>query len=513
MHRLSWTCPRTFVNLVCQRRLLRRRPFAAVFLLGGCVFILLWQFFFIRQALDLDTTWRLGGASGLRMDPKFVYFYHYLGLFPVTTEKQDLAYSEAWARELVARQGKTLRMEKGFTIRGGELGKLFLYLPDIALSGSAENPAVWPCNALVFIAALEALFLAFCRIRQPLLGLFTVLLLGSHPFQLYEVYAHENVFGWPISTALLVLALHLPLLGTRAPGRAWLWGVPILTGALLATVRLVRTEPVAIGLSATLVYLTIARPWRVRLALVTLLGLAFAATAAAWGAWFEAKFAQAAECVAAAGGEVYRGPRWQHHLFWHPVWCGLGDFDDRYGHRWDDRAAHAYAWPILTRRPGNDWPALDPSGYATAGYWDKARAYAKYPCEHPDYARVLRDEVLGDIARDPAWYLRILGRRLWRVIAETTPTRLAFGRRWIDLPMHGLVFVPLLGFLAANRSWTLVRIAVFLVPTVLPALAIYSGSGMSYHGCHHLMVAAFGGAWLVEGALWARRGLLRKRAK
>jgi hypothetical protein len=506
---------RRFVNLSRQHRLLRPKRVRLALLVAGCVLIPAWQFGFFRSGRRLDGMHRLRSASGLHNEAKFVYFYYYLGLYPATTDEKELVYSREGAERLLAERGESLLMEWGHTIRYGDLGKMFLYLPYAFLKGSPEHPSVRPCHALFFTFALVALFASFWWVRHTVFGLLTVFFLGSHPFQLCEVYAHENVFGWPISTAVLVLAMHLPLLGMRKPPRWYVWAVPVLTGALLATIRQVRTEPVMVIIPAGLSYLVIAGArWRTRLALVGILALGFVLGSRAWESYFDYKFEQARQAVEAAGGHPYSAPRDLHHMRWHPIWIGLGDFDRKYGYAWDDRIAAAYAFPILRDRYGVKLPKWDGRSYVCDEYWDEAKKYYKTPYELPHYAEVIRDKVIHDITHDPVWYLGILLRRAWRVATQTPPVRLALGRWHLTLPMHGLLFLPLVTLLAIGRSWMLLKTCCFTLSLALPALVVYSGRGMCYYSCHHVLAAALLGAWALEGVLWwmEKRGV-GKRSK
>ena len=119
------------------------------------------------------------------------------------------------------------------------MGRGLLYLPYAIWTGSARNPSLAPTHAVAFTLALGALFAAFWWARDPVLGAASVALLGSNPYQLAEVHAIQNVFGWTITTGLLALALTLPLLRSRG-ARRWAWLAPLLVGALLGTVRQIR---------------------------------------------------------------------------------------------------------------------------------------------------------------------------------------------------------------------------------------------------------------------------------
>ena len=497
--------------MATQRRLLNRNRTRTAILFLGLILIPVWQASFLSDSSRLDRRYQLEASTGLHGQARFFYFYYYLGLYPVATEKSYLTYCKEGAEEIFTHHGDTLLMEWGHTVRYGDLGSIFLYLPGTLLTGSAKRPSVRLCHMLMFTLALTMLFVGFWWIRQPVLGTLVVLLAGANPFQLHEVYAHENIFGWPISTALIVLALHLPFVASRKPARYYFWALPILTGVLLASIRQVRSEPAAIILSAAACYLTMPRTkWRNRLALVLLLGGAFMVTSWRWNTYFDDKYEEARERVAAAGGHPFPGPRRLQHNFWHPIWCGLGDFGGDRGYEWSDIAAASYAWPILRDKYGVQLPRWDRREVVCDEFWDEAQKYYKVPLEVPHYSEVVRDKVLGDIKQDPLWYLGILARRAWRIISQTTPVRVAAGRWRLDLPMHGVLVIPVLALLAWTRNWGLLKLICFSLPLSMLPLLIYSGKGLCYYSCFHVFVAAVLVSWLVEGTLrawqWAGAG-------
>lgn len=483
----------------------RRRRVAV--LLVGLVLIAVWQRDFFRHRDRLDKSFVVQEAMGMNDEWRFVYFLYYLGLYPVVATEGHVRMMEEpgykkfrpeAARRVIAERGETLWMEWGYTIRAGDMGRALLYLPYAAWTGSARDPRVAPTHAVAFTLALGALYAAFWWIRDPVLGAIAVALLGSNPFQLHAVHAHENVFGWPITAAVLVLALALPLFG-RAPGRrAWVLAASI--GILLGSVRQIRPEPVTILASAVGACLFLApASWRRRVALSAVVLGAFVGSGLAWQTYFDHEFAEARQVVGAAGGNVYQGPRDRHHTFWHPLWCGLGDFDTKYGYAWTDRSARHYATPIVRERyrqlgrPGPDDRVLQ---------WD------------PMYNQVLREKVLHDISYDPRWYLEIVARRIGRVLTWTTPVRLAVGARWVDLPWSALASVAVMAVLALARSWPLLKLSLFPLATSLPAVLVFSGTvpGQTYTGWFHIVAAAILLAALAGAAIEvARRPPWRKR--
>jgi hypothetical protein len=488
------------------------RALRALLLVLGLLAIFHWQRDLGRRALFLDQSYDITSSVGISHAARFFYFFYYLGHFPVATTAplpQD-AYSPAAAARLLREQADTLVMDFNLTWRSGDRGKIFLFYPDALLRGTAQDPSVRTMHRLAFTAALMALWTACVLCGQAILGVALVLLLGSNAFQLRQVHVMENVFSWTITTAVLVLALHAPLVfgcsggRLRAKGRTaffYALGVALASGALLGCVRTVRSEPVVIGIAAALTYLFMPGPGlrlRGRLLLCGALAGAQLLVGAALDRWFQRKHDQAAVLLKQIGGHPYPGPRVSHHELWHPIWCGLGDFDQKYGYRWDDRVAVDYAFPVMRDRLGVRLPPRTPGRYHTDEYWDEARRYPRFPAEVPGYHEVIRDKVLSDIRRDPGWYLDILGKRALRLLRELTPLRVQIRMARRTLPWHPLLLAPALLVLLAFRRGDRLALAAFTLPTCLTALLIYSDKGNCYYAIYHQVLCAGAAACLIE---------------
>jgi tetratricopeptide (TPR) repeat protein len=515
-------------------------------LLVGLVGIVLWQSVFFRHSYPettLESPYRLEASGGvLSWQPEFVYFLYYLNLYPVATISQSpLEYSVEGARRLIAERGETLVMDRYWTLRYGDLAKTYLYLPHVWLKGRPVRPRMTHANAFAFTLALVALFAAFWSAERALLGTLLVALIGSDPFQVHQVYANNNLFGWPITVTVLVLALHVPLMRDRPPRLASALAIALVSGLILGSVRQIRTEPVLVMASAAGVYLTASRlrPW-LRLTLVVLLGAAFTWTSAAWASYFDAKYREAYTVVKAAGGHTYDGARHPYHFFWHAVWCGLGDFDLKYGYQWSDLSAIRYAWPVLQRRgvtvDGFAPPRPDELDSLTTGvYWDRGGLYARTPFELPEYIGVVRDKVLRDVLDDPGWYASIIARRLARLVSEATPPSLALGNGWnLSLasqptaelrrgrgdavsavaspspqPLWGWATFLVSAWLMWRRAWFHLKLLAFTLPLAATAVIVYSGGGTTYYSIVHLVALAVAGT-LVWERLRARDGEARR---
>ena len=432
-------------------------------------------------------------AAGLcRGFPRLFYFFYQFGQFPVATFLAGpLPKDRAGAERFVAKQGATLVMDFGrpCAVRCGDLGKIFMYVPGALLAGGPDPATVKPFNELLFVAGLVVAWIGLAAAGYPLLGLALVVLVGSDPFQLFQAYGKENVFSLPISVALLVLGLHVRLLVSNARVDAGAWATAMFTGAFLAVVHEMRTEPALIGVSALATYLAIRRSsFRTKLLLIVACVAAYGVVSSRLGCYFEQKFRDAQVFVERAGGKPYRGSWALRHAAWHNILVGLGDFDTKYGFEWDDRAAYLYALPILRERYGKNVTYHWPSYYFEETY--EPSGYRIKPEDLPEYHAIVREKVLDTIRNDPGWYVGILRRRLARILTVTTPFSVAGFGHWASCASSGWIFVPaLLGSMLARRR-VLVGLLLFTLPLVAPALLVFSMRGMTYFGIFHLLSAA-----------------------
>lgn len=482
-------------------RLGRRGSLA--FLAAGCALIAAWQLAVIANVEQLDLSYRvsrsLNGFYGRRAQNYF-YFLYYTGAFPVATAapSSSLVWNRAAARERL-RSDPLLTNELDVFVRTGDLAKIFLLYPSAWLSGTPRRATLAPLNRALGVSSLLALFVSLCLLERRLLASALVIALGSNPYQHAMLYASNDVFGYPIPVASWLLALHAPVfLGRwRGPGT---FALAAFSGCLLASVREVRTEPALVLLPVAASYLLARTGWPRRILLVLTLALAFAGSARLWSRYWDGKFEESLGFVTRAGGAAYEGPRNRHHTFWHPVWCGLGDFDERYGYAWDDRVAFRYGIPEVNRRFGTGYE-LSSNDYYLRDYHTPARSHRVRPETLPEYEAVLRDKVLGDIASDPLWYAGILLRRAARVLSQTTPVRLDF----VDVPFSGWLVLPAVASLLALRRWRQLLLLGFYLPTSLTALLIYSGWGIPWGSSYHLVLFALGVCWVAHGIAYARR--------
>ncbi len=454
--------------------------------------------------------YRMGASAGLCEGfSGLYYFYHHFGQFPVATSRYDPLPGDAeGARRFVAEHGNTLIMDfnRSCAVRCGDLGKIFMFVPATLLGWSANEPSVLPFNALFFVVGLIAVWVAFTAEGHALLGLLLVLLVGSNPFQLFEAYARENVFSLPVSVTLLVLALHLRFMTGRVGIERWAWGIAVFTGALLALAREIRTEAILVGALVPAVYLGARRsPLATRLLAIAVFAATYVLASQGLAHYLDRKFSEAQVFVERAGGNPYRGIRVRHHVVWHNLFLGLGDFDTRYGYAWHDQSAYRYATPILRAR--YRLPVTYSKGYYFNEFYEPGHFYRIKPEDLPEYTIVLKEKVLHDIRNDPRWYLGILGRRVLAVLSDTTPLTLAVGPWRSEWPLSGWIVLPALVAAAFHRDRLLLKLLLFSLPLSLPAVLVYAKGGMTYLGIFHLVALCILVQVAIDGLRYARRAL------
>ncbi|HPQ35805.1 MAG TPA: hypothetical protein PK563_15030 [Tenuifilaceae bacterium] len=351
-------------------------------------------------------------------------------------------------------------------------------MPNAILKGSAKNPSIKLFNAIVFTLSLLILYWGFWKVEKPFWGLFLVALINATPFFLFEVYSRQNIFGLLASTFFIVLGVNLQVLLGKTKRLHLLILLSIISGVIIGFFSEIRNEVVIVGVSVLLLYL-LSNQYNVvkRLLLALILLVSLLITRHLVRVYFELKFEETKQLVTAHGGHVYCGERIAGHKFWHPVFCGLGDFDTKYGYEWDDRIAYKFAVPILREKYGIN---VNYSGkYYTDDYYDDAKLYYIKFDEIPEYEQVVKEKVLGNITSDPVWYFTIIIKRIGRVLTRTIPFRYV-----------GWLLFPLILFLIFKKRWDSLKIILISLPLSATSIIIFSGSGATFNSVFAYFVLA-----------------------
>lgn len=505
-------------------------------LLFCCLATIFWQSHFLSNKSLCFYDTQLTANVGLTPDiHQFFYFFYYFKVFPVGAIPEGRTPANIWhvdplttppflpvnrvgADRYLREHGNRLIMDfsqPATAIRSGDFSKLFLFLPHAWLTGSPLNPTVKPFNAILFNVTLLAVLVSFWAEGYLLLGILIVLLVGSSPFQLVEVYRNDNVNGLAICGVLIGLALHLRYMSGRATVDCWAWVTAIAMGIFGALLLNVRSEAGVVMLACPFVWLLIPKtPWHKRVALAVILVGSCSCTERVLKSFWKYQFERAIVFVREHGGHPYAGPYSLHHTVWHPIFIGLGDYGYQRGYCWDDRKAFSYAISKL-RDENHHAYTYNPSLYYLNDTYDPEGWYRVYPVDLPGYDRILRQKVLEDIRNDPGWYMNVLYQRLVHILNTTSRLSLSAGYGWNAMRFSGWWTLPTLLMLLLWRKWFLAGVIAFTLPLSATAFFIYSGRGTALYNIFHLMTFAVWMFLLGRAALdpagplfwrqWARR--------
>ncbi|MCB9335171.1 MAG: hypothetical protein H6586_03420 [Flavobacteriales bacterium] len=482
-----------------QNKLILNHKYNKVFFLLGFLFILSFQFFYINKPFT-ESEYGRNGASGFAHNygKEFVYYYYYLDLFPLTTSYKPLEYSEKDAINSIKEHGDSLLMEYGHWSRLGENVKILLYLPNAYLHGSPENPSIILFNTIVFILALLIVYSVLWYYKYPLLGFLIALVFGSNPFLLYETYGRDNIFALLAVVTLLILSINFYFFDENANKKSlYQWIAPILSSIIIATAVHIRGENSVLIISCLFIYLTISSYTILKKVLMCfILVSTFFIVKKSWQTYFDYKFDEAYELVKEKGGNPYDGRRYNSHTVWHPIFCGLGDYDSKYGYEWNDLKAYEYAIPILKEKYNMD---LNYSGeFGLNEFYDDDKKYYKKLELFDEYDEVVKNKVMHDITNDPLWYLEIISKRVWSVFKDTSPVWIKIFNFRFNIPINGLFVLPFLFILFYWKKYFELKLILFSLPLAISSLVFYSKGNSTFNSLFHLFFIVLVFSWLIE---------------
>lgn len=435
------------------------------------------------------------------------FFFYHFGEFPVFPETPMTEFNKDKILNDVKEGKNVLLNESGISYRVGDHGKVFLYFPDLLFSneGKGAAPSLRLFAIILFNLSLILLFfnLYFAGYRYFALAL--TLVISNSEAILFQVYNENNIF-W-LGPCAFMVGVSMLCVANRMKKSAWYF--PVLLGAVFgffsAVIREFRAEPFFVALLIWLLVAGLKVPFRNKLKFFGAGALTFVLLNFGFGIYWDYKLAQAKVFVSKNGG--YEMPAkatiQKYHEFWHPIWCGLGDFDTKYGFEWNDFAAYGKIIPEMKEKYGIsvDWPG----GKFLNQYWDYEKKYPVKIGEYPEYHEIAKRQVLDSISRDPVWYLTILGKRLIQIGKDVTDISFEMaGYRVIAFSFNGILLIVLLvlvsifyskrhGRRMLDRFQILVLISSFSLS--ISALVVTTADGNAYSSIYHLVAFAMLFSW------------------
>jgi hypothetical protein len=412
-------------------------------------------------------------TSGFSPDKahKFIYFFYYTGYFPLATLNPNPEYSKEGAWKEIKQNGHNLIMEYKHWSRLGENLRIIAYMPDAILNGSPRNPSIKLFNSLILVIALLSILFAFKNIGMPVLGSIIALTVNLTPFFIFETYGRNNIFALLGATFLIIIALNLKFIYQRKTALKISSKhiiIALISGIIIGFVSEIRGENSVVLFSVIIIYLLAKTKWAFRILLTIIVSAAFIYTKKGIEKYFDYKFQQTYELVKKYGGHPYNGKRIKGHRFWHPVYCGLADFDNKYGHKFKDQDAYNFAVPVLKKKYGLDLK-YDGKKYYLDEYYDKDSLYYKKFDDYDEYEEVMKEEVIREIKNAPLWYLRILFLRMLRIFTVTLPFNYA---GWLTLFLSILLW--------KRKEYEHLILILASLPLSATPFLIYSGDYYTY---------------------------------
>jgi len=472
------------------------RKFKNLILIFLISYIFIWQGSIALSDLPEDRFRKYGilhscGASFSDPEHVFTYGIYYWGLFPVFPMRailpqefadDKLYYSKEGARRIIKDYGYSLGMDIDGTFRMGNVFNLWLpYLTAVA-KGTVKDVNFIPFNAFFFMLALCVLLLSLWYNNRGILGIFLVLLIGSYPFQIYSVYLQDNIFSYMISTLIIMAGICMPFIldaGISARKQLALVVTAGLWGGIAYLMRADCMTAILAAAAAVLFYRHASIPRKVFM--LVLLAVSFMAATGTIHKFAEYKFYETKKIVQEKGGSVFTGLRLKNHLFWHTIWCGMYDFDKKYGHDWGDYYAEVRAREILNAKYGENIPPIQYHNRPIDGY---------LPAVTENYDKAMRDLVFRDIKHDPAWYFGLLFKRLHRILFESIQPQIRFLTGYvIYLPDTVFLYIILFIYLCLARVWAMAKLVLFMSVSMTVPFFVTTFTNYHHYSISHLAMA------------------------
>lgn len=452
-------------NQLCQSKKL-------LYIVLFSIAFVVWLMYILSMPLQYTDIQSRKDASGYEFEygKRFLYFYYYTGHFPLTTTDSPLVYSTQGAKNQIVMHGNNLLMEYKHWSRLGEHARIWCLMPAAWWRMSPQYPTLTIFNALLFAISLMTLYHGFYRSGNALAGILSLFIIFITPFFWYEIFENQNIFALLHCVFFIIIGFVLPyILQAKKLNISTIFFLTIIAMVIGVSSEM-RNETIVLLAVFIIAILFFKSPtylqklgwviWAVCICFASKKSVRF---------YFEKKYEVCMQLVRGMGGHVYTGNRIAGHNFWHPIFCGLGDFDTQKGYAWHDTVAYHYAMPLLQKQV--NMPLYYSGNYHLDNYYDSAhRYYIKFD-EIPQYEQIIKEKVLHDIQSEPLWYIEILGKRFLHILYCTLP-----------FPFLGFMAILASIYFVTKRKYDYLKIILLALPLSANALLVYAEKGATYNG-------------------------------
>lgn len=415
--------------------------------------------------------------------------YYYLDLFPLATTDTNLVYSKEGAINILKNNPYSIRMEWGHWVRFGESARIWLYMPYAYFKRTPFHPEIIFSNYLFFTFTLVLIVLASWYYKKVILGLISVFVIGNSPFLIYEIYNNNNVFGLMATFSIFLLLIHLPIIFNSH--LKWNILIPVLSGSSIALMHNIRAESTIMIISCILSYLLFNKGWLKKFLYISLFLFFYFTVNKSIIKYFNDKFTETTNIVKKHGGIPFTGGRTLVHPLWHPLLCGLGDYDNKYGFKLHDTCIYNKILPLLRNKTEESLDYPGESIYTMNEYYDSLHFYYKKPETINGYSEECKKMFVNTIKTDPLWYFKILLKRTRDFFFNLSPIGIFIINHLVEIPFSGtfagLLSIMLWVFLWYMKEYRILFVLLFTLPLGFSVIMVYSAHNNSYQSVYHLL--------------------------
>lgn len=205
---------------------------------------------------------------------------------------------------------------------------------------------------------------------------------------------------------------------------------------------------------------------------------------------FANKFEKTREVVVNAGGIPFDGGKTLVHPFWHPIYCGLGDYDTKYGHILHDTAVYNFVLPILREKTRQELRYPGRTIYEMAEYYDADSLYYKKAETIEGFDEIVKKRFIEVVSNDPLWYAQIIAKRIKDFFFNLSPIGITLNEQVIEIPFSGVLVLLFLFLLFYFKEYTWLKMLVFTMPLGVSVIIIYSAYNNSFQSIFHFVTFA-----------------------
>ena len=456
----------------------------------GLVIILF--FSTLNNSFDLNRNnfYQSQGEAGMyKNENQFFYFNYYLDLFPLKSKVNptiDELNKKAAKKKL--QDVKNLIMEENHTIRFGGFFSHYLYYFDAFIFDNILNPELKVFNIIFYNFSLLLLFFGFHLNQNTKLGFIFCFLMISNPFQVFEVYKHENIFGLMISLTILMGSFFL-ILKSLERNKKFLFFLTlyiILLVIILNFFYFVRSNVVIFVIPFLISIFFLNIKMNIKITSLLFIILSLNTMNYLFSNSIDNKINKTKEMLKLQNGKYLDVP-YEIHEKYFPLYVGIGEYKNNLDVGfWDDYVGNKFLLDsenidvsIIMSKKSNNFYNLHPVGFVD------------------NFDNYFKTEILRLFKSEPFFFVELLFNRLTTSINNLTPITLNFviGSIYIENKVISkillLIYFFVLIYWIKEKKMTEIYLSILFSTCLIYSLLFPPSLGLSYYIISHILFFSF----------------------